>query len=91
MGYNRQMIKKKMILNYNVIFQEEKTGGYSVWVPDLAGCASQGETFDEAKSNIRAAIKLYLEDAPDSAFKSAVSQFKQFFVPISIPMQTIHG
>jgi predicted RNase H-like HicB family nuclease len=85
------MIKKKLILNYNVVFQEEKSGGYSVWVPDLPGCASQGESFDEAKENIQEAIQLYLEDAPVSAFKSAIGQIKQFFVPISVPIQTIHG
>jgi len=33
-------IKKKKILEYTAIFQEEKEGGFSVWVPDLLGCAS---------------------------------------------------
>ena len=50
------------MLNYNAVFQEETAGGYSVWVPELPGCASQGETLDEAKNNIEEAIQLYLED-----------------------------
>ena len=50
------MNKRGVILNYTVIFQEESIGGYSVWVPDLPGCASQGETLDEAKKNIEEAI-----------------------------------
>lgn len=83
--------KKSLILNYNVIFQEEKSGGYSVWVPDLPGCASQGETFDEAKDNIREAIGLYLEDVPASNFKSATDQFRQFFVPVSVPVHFANG
>ena len=34
--------------------------GYSVWVPGLPGCWSQGETEAEALENIRDAIKGYL-------------------------------
>jgi predicted RNase H-like HicB family nuclease len=53
---------KQKVLNYNVIFQKEEEGGFSVWVPSLLGCASQGETFEEALDNIKEAIILYLED-----------------------------
>lgn len=53
---------KKQILEYNAIFQKEKEGGYSVWMPSLPGCASQGETFEEALKNIEEAITLYLEN-----------------------------
>ncbi|MBI2906333.1 MAG: type II toxin-antitoxin system HicB family antitoxin [Chloroflexi bacterium] len=56
---------KRTVLEYNAIFQKEKEGGYSVWVPSLPGCASQGETFEEALANIQEAITLYLEDAVD--------------------------
>jgi len=60
------MVKKNSksigLFEYNAIFQQEKEGGYSVWVPDLPGCASQGETFEEAQKNIQAAISIYLED-----------------------------
>ena len=35
--------------------------GYSVWVPGLPGCWSQGETEEEAIENIKDAIKTYLE------------------------------
>ena len=39
--------------------------GYSVWVPGLPGCASQGETESEALENIRDAIREYLSVAED--------------------------
>ena len=46
---------------YTAILEKEADGGYSVWVPDLPGCASQGETYEEALANIREAIALYIE------------------------------
>ena len=75
--------KQQKNLEYNVIFQEEKEGGYSVWVPELPGCASQGETFDEALANIREAIQLYLEEAKEKVFSSSYYK-NQFIIPIQI-------
>ena len=66
------------------VFQEEKAGGFSVWVPDLPGCASQGETFEEALKNIREAIELYLEDSDKSSEKDELDYKKQFVVPIKV-------
>lgn len=42
-----------------VLFQEEKDGGFSVSVPSLPGCFSQGDTFEEAMGNIKEAADLY--------------------------------
>ena len=74
---------KRKVLEYTAVFQEEKESGYSVWVPTLPGCASQGETFEEALGNIKEAIELYLEDADTS--ESEMEDFKkQFVVPVRI-------
>jgi predicted RNase H-like HicB family nuclease len=83
--------QSKKILSYNAVFQEETTGGYSVWVPELPGCTSQGETLDEAKSNIEEAIQLYLEDTSKEEILETVNTNRQFFVPVSIPLNTAHG
>ena len=40
-------------------------GGYTVTVPSLPGCVSEGRTKAEALKNIREAIKLYLEPVED--------------------------
>jgi len=53
---------KQKILKYEVVFEEQSEGGYTVTVPSLPGCISEGDTFEEAKENIADAIKLYLED-----------------------------
>ncbi|MFH0985220.1 MAG: type II toxin-antitoxin system HicB family antitoxin [Candidatus Omnitrophota bacterium] len=39
--------------------EAEQKGGYSVYVPELPECASQGETRQEAIKNIKEAIHLY--------------------------------
>ena len=41
---------------------EHDEHGYYAYCPELKGCQSEGETFDEALRNIREAIELYVED-----------------------------
>ena len=43
-------------MKFTVILEPEEIGGYSVHCPALPGCASQGETLEEALTNIREAI-----------------------------------
>lgn len=47
---------------FTVLVHEAEEGGYWADVPELPGCASQGETLDELDRNIREAIELYLEE-----------------------------
>lgn len=54
-------MKKHTVLKYDVVFEEQKVGGYTVTVPSLPGCISEGDTFEEAKKNIKEAIIAYLE------------------------------
>ena len=46
---------------YEVVLTLEEDGRYSVTVPALPGCVSQGETREESVAMIREAIELYLE------------------------------
>jgi len=77
-------MRKVKVLQYNAVFQEEKEGGFSVWVPSLPGCASQGETFEETVKNIKEAIELYLKESPEVLEQGDESDEKQFFVPIKV-------
>ena len=48
-------------MRFRVILEPSNEGGYTIYVPSLLGCISEGETIEEALVNIREAIKLYLE------------------------------
>ncbi len=48
-------------MKLKVVLEPSDEGGYTVYVPSLPGCISEGETVEEAMGNIREAIHLYLE------------------------------
>jgi len=52
-------------MNLKVILEPSEEGGYTVIVPSLPGCISEGDTREEALKNIRQAIELYLEPVED--------------------------
>ncbi len=52
-------------MKLRVILEKSDEGGYTVFVPSLPGCISEGNTKDEAIANIREAIALYLEPVDD--------------------------
>lgn len=54
----------KNIRYYPAIFHPEEVG-YSVSVPDIAGCCTQGDTLDEAVEMAQDAIGLMLEDCAE--------------------------
>ena len=48
------------MLHYDVQLEPQEEGGYTVTVPALPGCVSEGETVEEALSNIKDAIEGYI-------------------------------
>jgi len=52
-------------MKLKVVLEPSDDGGYTVYVPSLPGCISEGETKEEALANIREAIELYLEPTED--------------------------
>lgn len=52
-------------MKLKVVLEPSDEGGYTVYVPALPGCISEGDTLEEALSNIREAIELYLEPVED--------------------------
>ena len=52
-------------MKYKVVLEPQEEGGYTVYVPSLPGCVSQGETTEEAVANIKEAIEVYLGSLND--------------------------
>ncbi len=58
---------------FSVVIEKDKDGYYA-FCPELQGCYTQGETYEEAMVNIKDAIRLHLEDR--KAEKEEIPQFE---------------
>lgn len=58
-------MEANMVRKYRVLLDPNELGGYTVTVPLLPGCISEGDTREEALANIREAIELYVESLID--------------------------
>lgn len=52
-------------MRFKVVLEPSEEGGFTVYVPSLPGCISEGDTEEEALTNIQEAIELYLEPVED--------------------------
>ena len=52
-------------MKLNVVLEPSDEGGYTVCVPSLPGCISEGDTKEDALANIKEAIELYMELVED--------------------------
>lgn len=64
-------------MKLKVVLERSEDGGYTVYVPSLPGCISEGDTEAEALRNIREAIKLYLEQVEDETVSGAKCKVKE--------------
>jgi predicted RNase H-like HicB family nuclease len=48
-------------MEIQAVFEPAEEGGFTVYVPLLPGCVSEGDTFEEAVANVIEAVELYLE------------------------------
>ncbi len=47
--------------NFSVVIEKDSDGYYAM-CPDLQGCYTQGDTYEEVIANIRDAIRLHVAD-----------------------------
>ncbi len=59
-----KLIRESITMKVTVVLDKQREGGYTVHVPSLPGCISEGDTKQEALSNIKEAIELYLDSGP---------------------------
>ena len=55
-------------LKIKVVLEPPEEDGFTVYTPSLPGCISEGETEEEALTNIKEAIELYLKPVDDELF-----------------------
>ena len=75
---------------FTVVIEADETGGYYAFCPALPGCYSQGETFEETKTNITEAIQCHLEGLL-KAGKSLQQEQEEVVDSIYVPLLTAHG
>jgi predicted RNase H-like HicB family nuclease len=67
-------------LKIKVVLEPAEEGGFTVYVPSLPGCISEGDTEAEALKNIKEAIELYLEPIDDDTIPDANIRIKEVTV-----------
>lgn len=56
---------RSRVYRFSVVIEKDKDG-YFAFTPELQGCYSQGDTYEEAMENIRDAVVLHIEDRLES-------------------------
>ena len=67
-------------VHLKVVLEPSDDGGYTVTVPALPGCISEGSTKAEALRNIKQAVALYLEETPADATHSPSAVIEEIVV-----------
>lgn len=57
----------------NIVIEKDEYGFYA-YSPELKGCQSQGNTFEEIMVNIKEAVDLYIETLTNDDIKSLFSK-----------------
>jgi predicted RNase H-like HicB family nuclease len=62
-------------MNYKVnVVIEKDEHGYYAYSPELDGCQTQGDSFDEVLANIKEAVELYLETLSKREIRKLLSK-----------------
>jgi len=73
------------IYQYTAVFEpDEKEGGFTVTIPALPGCISEGDTFEEAVANIKEAASLYIEVMRKKRFEIPLESGGAVIAPIEV-------
>ncbi len=57
----------------SVVIEKDKYGYYA-YCPQLEGCQTQGDSFEEVLNNIKEAVELYLETMPKDEIDALLSK-----------------
>ena len=62
-------------MKLQIILEPSEEGGYTVLVPALPGCISEGENREEAIANIREAVELYIDPVEDDKIFTSQAEY----------------
>ncbi len=63
-------------MDIKIVLEEQEGGEFTVSVPSLPGCVSEGETLEESMKNIKEAIELYLDSEEDYSGRGKIMNLK---------------
>ncbi len=61
-----------MAVRYDVVITRDESGSWIAEVPSVAGCHTYGRSIRQAKSRIREALSLWVEDAAEAELVSDI-------------------
>jgi predicted RNase H-like HicB family nuclease len=67
-------------MKLKIVLEPSDEGGFTVYVPSLPGCISEGDTKEEAMANIKEAIELYLKTVEDDLTLSTAHEIMEIAV-----------
>ena len=67
-------------MKLKIVLEPSEEGGFTVYVPSLPGCISEGDTEEEALKNIREAIELYLSPTEDDELVDERTEVRELVV-----------
>ena len=70
--------------SFTAVFVEVPEGGYSAFIEEIPGVNTQGESIEEARSNLQEALKMVLETNKILAQKNIMQGVKSYREPLSI-------
>jgi predicted RNase H-like HicB family nuclease len=56
-------------MRYRVVLERDESGAWIAWVPSVRGCHSYGRTLEQARTRIREALALWVDDARDAELR----------------------
>lgn len=76
-------------MQFPIIIEKDKDGYYAT-CPSLSGCSTQGDSYEEALSNVKGAIGLYVQDCLEDNEIIVTSENISFQV-VDIPVEKYHN
>ena len=66
-------------------------GGYTVTVPALPGCITDGRTVEEALENAKEAIDVYLDGSTEDELAAAGARFDVLIESVEVPKYVVRA